>query len=192
MKIEIEKKYELTDHDVEIIEKNCNFIREEQLTDYYLDDTNFTLFTNDVHLRLRNGKYELKVEEYNTETHTARALEFDTDEEIEKFLQKKFQLSIDDTSGVIKIESQRKKYAYTHKNRTIHFDLDDYGYGSRYEIEILVDDDNKLNTEEIFQEIREALWLTALISLDGGKGYLTAMHQNIALFEILDAKLHKI
>ncbi|MGB2111416.1 MAG: CYTH domain-containing protein [Patescibacteria group bacterium] len=61
MQKEIEKKYELTNHDYEIIKDKCSFVKDEELKDYYLDTADFILGKNDYFLRLRNGKYELKI-----------------------------------------------------------------------------------------------------------------------------------
>jgi len=61
MQREIEKKYELTNHDYEIIKDKCSFVKDQELKDYYLDSTVFTLAKNKFYLRLRNGKYELKI-----------------------------------------------------------------------------------------------------------------------------------
>jgi uncharacterized protein YjbK len=43
MQKEIEKKYELTSHDYQIIKDKCEFISEEELKDYYLDTPDFIL-----------------------------------------------------------------------------------------------------------------------------------------------------
>jgi len=97
MKIEIEKKYELITRDYEIIKDICKFVEEKELTDYYLDDSDFTLMKNHYHLRMRNGKYELKVYSYDEENNIEKAYEYDTEDEINNEL-KKFKLDIDDTS----------------------------------------------------------------------------------------------
>jgi uncharacterized protein YjbK len=61
MQKEIEKKYELTKLDYDTIKYKCDFIDEQDLKDYYLDTADFTLAKNKYYLRLRNGKYELKI-----------------------------------------------------------------------------------------------------------------------------------
>jgi inorganic triphosphatase YgiF len=53
MKIELEKKYNLSKEDYKIIRDNCEFIKEVSLKDYYLDK-DFILSKNKYYLRLRN------------------------------------------------------------------------------------------------------------------------------------------
>ena len=80
MKIEIEKKYELTDHDYSIIRKSCAFISSNEIKDYYLDDTNYTLLSNNCYLRMRNGKYELKIVHFDRDTDLVSSEEYDNEE----------------------------------------------------------------------------------------------------------------
>jgi uncharacterized protein YjbK len=43
MQREIEKKYELTNYDYDIIKNKCKFIEDKELKDYYLDTADFIL-----------------------------------------------------------------------------------------------------------------------------------------------------
>jgi uncharacterized protein YjbK len=61
MQREIEKTYELTKLDYDTIKYKCEFIKDLDLKDYYLDTSDFILAKHDHFLRLRNGKYELKI-----------------------------------------------------------------------------------------------------------------------------------
>jgi len=67
MQIEIEKKYNFTKEDYKIIRDNFEFINEVNLKDYYLD-SDLKLLKNNYYLRLRNWKYELKINQFNLET----------------------------------------------------------------------------------------------------------------------------
>jgi len=53
MQIEVEKKYNLTETDHNIIKEKCEFIEEVVLKDYYLDK-DLVLAKNQTYLRLRN------------------------------------------------------------------------------------------------------------------------------------------
>lgn len=184
MKIEIEKKYELISHDYEIIKDKCRFVEEKELIDYYLDDTNFTLMRNNYHLRMRNGRYELKIYSYDNVNNIERACEYDDEDEINKELGK-FKLDIDDTSWVVKVITQREKYTYEYKNHNFTFDIDRYQYGSRYEVELLLDDDTWINAQELIEWARSELWLNAWKNIDEGKVWTCAMHENFNLYEVL-------
>ena len=87
MKREIEKKYEFTVHDYEIIKDKCEFVEEKDIKDYYLDMPDFRLAKEQNYLRIRNGMYEYKDEVYDSITHMARAIEYDDEAEINKQLE---------------------------------------------------------------------------------------------------------
>lgn len=184
MQIEIEKKYEIIPEDIKIIEDNCEFIKEVQNKDYYLDTDEYILIKNNYHFRMRNGKYELKILLFDTETHLDHNQEFDNEDEINKQLEK-FDITLDDIEAKVMIDTNRKKYKYKHQDYEITFDIDEYWFGSRYEIELVINDDTDVDGNKIIEEIRNSLWLTAPISLHWGKMINAAMYQNIELYEIL-------
>ncbi len=184
MQIEIEKKFEIIPEDIAIIKDNCEFIEEVKNTDYYLDTDEYILIKNSYHFRMRNWKYELKIASYDPDTHLDSNKEFDDEDEINKQLEK-FQITTDDVEAKVWIETTRTRYRYTYKDYEVSFDIDDYKIWSRYEIELLLDDDIWVDWNQVIEDIREHLWLTAPISLHGGKMINAAMHQNIELYEIL-------
>jgi hypothetical protein len=53
VQIELEKKYNLSEKDYRIIKDKCEFIKEVNLKDYYLDK-DLILVKNNYYLRLRN------------------------------------------------------------------------------------------------------------------------------------------
>lgn len=183
MQIEIEKKYELTGYDYEIIKEKCEFIEEKDITDYYLDDDNFSLIKQHYYVRIRNGKYELKIESFNKETNLATALEYDDEEDINLQLQK-FNLTIDDLSWTVVVKTKREKYKYNYKGYTFYFDMDRYQYGARYEVELLFENDEGIDGNSLIEDIRSELGLNAQKSTDGWKVVNAAMHQNISLYEV--------
>jgi uncharacterized protein YjbK len=53
MQLEIEKKYNLTEQDYEIIKEKTKFLEEVEIKDYYLDN-DLILAKHNYYLRLRN------------------------------------------------------------------------------------------------------------------------------------------
>ena len=181
-KIEIEKKFNLSENDYKIIKEKCNFIKEVKLKDYYLDK-DFILTKNNYYLRLRNGVYELKISSFNTETKLVKSEEYD-DEEIINQKIKKFNLSIDDLEWIIFVNTKRQKFNYDFKWYNINIDVEEYQYWTRYELELISDEsEDKLNN--ILEDFIKHLWLEAFNDINSSKIITTAMHQNIEMYEIL-------
>ncbi|MCP4523186.1 MAG: CYTH domain-containing protein [Candidatus Gracilibacteria bacterium] len=182
MQKEIEKKYELTASDYAIIQDKCEFIEKQELKDYYLDTAEFTLAKHDYFLRLRNGKYELKILTVTGEVHESEEYE---DEDIINEKLSEFDITIDDTTGVTFVDTNREKYHYNLNGIEFHIDIDRYQYDSRYEIEIIITDGSDFDGEAKIEGLRKLLGLTA----DGGKKALKletcAMYQNIGYYEII-------
>lgn len=185
MKIEIEKKYDLTLSDSERIKEKCTFISDSSIQDYYLDDNDFTLFKNNYKLRLRNGKYELKIKAVIDSTAASRSIEIDDEEKIEEQL-KKFNLSTDTVTGVLEIHTQIKKYKYDFKNHEFIIDIQKYKYNDRYEVELLLDDDTNVDANNLIDNFRSHIWLVSREqeSIEG-KIICCAMHENIPLYEVI-------
>lgn len=59
--IEVEKKFILTEQDKERLTKDAQFINERVFTDVYYDTNDFSLTSQDIWLRSREGRFELKV-----------------------------------------------------------------------------------------------------------------------------------
>ncbi|MCH2188585.1 CYTH domain-containing protein [Candidatus Gracilibacteria bacterium] len=184
MNIEIEKKYDITEHDLKIIEQSCDFISEKEIIDEYFDTDEYILFKNYYHLRKRNDNYELKIETTDRSTGIDRSQEYETLEEINEQL-KKFHINITHTIGQITIRTIRKKYSYEYKGYTVIFDIDDFELGSRYEIEILVKDDENVDGNKIIEDLRNHLGLTAPLFTQPGKAVCAAKKQNPAAYKVL-------
>ncbi len=191
MQIEIEKKYHLTNSDHAIIKDKCDFIKEVTLEDYYLDK-NFTLIKKGCFLRLRNGLYEFKIQHFNEKTRLASSEEYEDEEEIEKIL-KNYWISTEDVKWIMFIKTVRQKYTYNYKWQKINIDVEQYQYWTRYELEILYQEEwkdiNREKKEEelnaLIENFRKELWLTAGSDVTTLKWVMCAMHQNIELYEIM-------
>lgn len=179
---EIEKKYELTKLDYDTIKYKCEFIDEQDLKDYYLDTADFILGKHNFYLRLRNGKYELKILIVGWEVHECE--EYDDEVIINEKLSE-FNITIDDCAGVIFVHTQREKYKYDFNGIKFTIDVDRYQYDARYEIEVVLYDDSQFDWEEKIESFRKMLWLIA----EGGRNALKvetcAMHQNIGYYEVI-------
>lgn len=182
MQREIEKKYELTNHDYEIIKDKCSFVEDQELKDYYLDTDDFILWKHNFYLRLRNGLYELKITTINWEIHDSQ--EFDDEDIINEKLSE-FNITIDDCTGVCFVHTQREKYEYDFNGIKFNIDIDRYQYDARYEIEIILTNDSDFDWEEKIESFRKMIWLES----SGGKNAMKvencAMHQNIGYYEVV-------
>lgn len=190
MQIELEKKYNLSGQDYKIIREEFDFIKEVNLKDYYLDK-DLKLLKNNHYLRLRNWKYELKITTFNKETKMVSSEEYDNEDEISKILEK-FNLSIDDCTWVIFIDTKREKYKHIYKWYTINIDVEEYQYSTRYELEIVYNEGTNENRKEkekelnnVLDNFRKEFWLTAISDENSSKFITCAMYQNIELYEIL-------
>ena len=190
MQIEIEKKYNLTPEDYEIIKEKTKFKEEVNLKDYYLDK-DLILVKNKYYLRLRNWIYELKICKYNPELWLESCEEYDNEDEINEKI-KQFNITTDNVIWICFIDTYREKYEYIFKWQKISIDIDKYQYWKRYEIEIVYNSKSSDNREEIEKELsiliedfRKEIWLTANNDVWALKIVNCAMHQNIDFFEII-------
>lgn len=186
MNFEIEKKCELTAFDYKIIKQKLEFNQEVDIKDHYLDTSDFKLAQDNVYLRMRNGLYELKIyQKFDATTSTSGAQEITNEDEIETILKEKYNITLDDVSWVMVIETHREKYSYQFANHTIIVDVDTYQYGQRYEIEVLSTPQEQYDgLSQIIEDFCSELWLQAMPS-KVAKIHDVAMHQNITFFEIL-------
>lgn len=191
MNIELEKKYNLTPKDYKTIREKCEFIKEVELKDYYLDK-NLLLSKNEYYLRIRNWEYELKIVSVNPETKLATWEEYVWEDEINKVI-KKFNLSIDDLTWIIFVDTKREKYRYNYKWQEIIIDVEEYQYWNRYEVEIIYNEtdiseprsiiETELNT--LIESFRKEIGLVSESSTRWeSKLTTTAMYQNIDLYEV--------
>ncbi len=184
MKIEIEKKYDITNHDLKIIEEKCNFISTKKILDEYFDTDEYILFKNYYHLRQRNGNYELKIEQTNSKTQLDRSEEYETIPEINEQL-KRFNIKISDVKKIVSITTHRTKYTYLYMWYEITLDIDDFELWARYEIELLIDNDSEIDGNNIIENMRNELWLNAPIFTSQWKALAAAKIQNPRAYKVL-------
>ena len=197
MQIEIEKKYNLTETDHNIIKEKCEFIEEVVLKDYYLDK-DLVLAKNQTYLRLRNWIYELKIISYNPDTKLVSSEEYDDEEEIEKILSK-YWITTDDVTGIMFIETTRNKYKYIFNWQDLNIDVEKYQYWTRYEIEIVYLEEwenldrqkKEIELNWLIENFRKEIGLSAESDINSIKSITCAMHQNIELYEIMTENIIK-
>lgn len=182
---EIEKKYSFIKSDYQKIIDNCEFKWNENVKDYYLDNSDYILFKNEHYLRLRNWIYELKITEVNKETNLVVSKEIIWDEEIDEILKKDFWITIDETAWVIFVETNREKYIYELDWETINIDIDLFQYWKRYEIEVLSKTKTENEVNGLIEKFREKLWLESIYDESASKVLVSAKNQNIELYEIM-------
>lgn len=156
--IEVEKKFILSDEDIDRITKGAGFLGEKSFTDTYFDDSDYSLTKSDKWLRLRDDRFELKLPMNEGKGSSRRQLdqyeELDTDEAIQKALNIKSpsilkeDLEINGYKPFSTFTTTRKKY----KKGDFIIDLDviDFGY-SIGEIELMVE--NQSEMEEALNKI---------------------------------------
>lgn len=149
--IEVEKKFILTNEEIEKITQGAEFLSEKSFTDVYFDTAAFSLTTVDKWLRLRDDRFELKLPMNEGKGASQRKLdqyeELDTDMAIRNVLDlaSKGTLREDlETNGYKPFSTfttTRRKY----KKGDFIIDLDtmDFGY-SIGEIELMVSEKSEM------------------------------------------------
>ncbi|MCL5411645.1 MAG: CYTH domain-containing protein [Patescibacteria group bacterium] len=162
--IEVEKKLLLTETETEKLIQGASFLGEKTFTDAYYDNENYDLTRNDLWLRTRDGRFELKVPLNEGKSAHERILdryrEFETDEEIRKELGITGRQTLEQdlrAQGYFPfstIMTNRKKYKQG--NFGIDLDVMDFGY-KVVEIELMVEDDSQMEkaAEEIMDFAKE-------------------------------------
>jgi thiamine-triphosphatase len=151
--IEVEKKFILTEKQEKALIEGAEFLGEKKFTDIYYDDENFSLTTNDLWLRARDGRFELKIpmdrlaekritdqyRELETDSDILRYFKAEPNEILADFLPKK------GYEPFCKLVTTRRKY----KKDEFSIDLDsvDFGY-TIAEVEYMVKSEEKLKEAE--------------------------------------------
>lgn len=190
MKLEIEKKCNLSEQDYKIIKEKTKFIEEVEIKDYYLDK-DLILAKHNYFLRLRNWVYELKISNFDPKNNWNYNEEYDDENEINEKISK-FDLKTDDLIWIMFVDTLREKYEYDFNWQKIYIDIDKYQYWKRYEIEIIIEiDENEDKIEawkkwtKIIDDFTKELWLIAKNWEENCKTINCAMHQNIDLYKIM-------
>jgi len=178
MFIEIEKKFELTDAEHEIIKSKLELDSKENIEDIYLDLPDFYLIFNKMKFRIRNGKKELKIKIWNLSSE-----EYYEKEAIKKIEALKIQYENIKTS-VCTIETYREKYKWKFNWKDYIIDIDKHSWWKRYEIE--VESESEELGSKLIDEITDSLWLKAIESQTIDTKLMSNVKiQNPKLYEVL-------
>jgi adenylate cyclase class IV len=148
--IEVEKKFQPTEDELEALLEGAEFLGEIENYDEHYDYPDFRLFKKGFRLRNRNGKFELKIKGSDFASGTTNSEEIETEPEI---LEK---LGFGPEAGLADIISaqmevfaawrtKRKKYKKGRFN--IDVDKTDFGYNV-CEIEVMVEDPQEAERAE--------------------------------------------
>jgi predicted adenylyl cyclase CyaB len=158
--IEVEKKFSLSADEINKLTAGSQFLGEKTFTDEYYDTEDFLLTAQDKWLRLRDGKWELKLTMNKGQAANKRKMdqyeELETEEGIKEALniksKKPLSLALAELGykPFCKITTTRKKY----KKGEFTIDLDqvDFGYNIG-EIELMVEDHGQM--QEALDKITE-------------------------------------
>lgn len=143
--IEVEKRFQPTEEQLEKMLEGAEFLSEKVFSDIYYDYPDYRLFKKDVRLRKRTtsfSSFQLKI---NLSSGSDEEIENKTD--IEKYfgIQDLEQFIKDDLMEFVSYETKRKEY----KKGEIIIDLDELNFGYKVcEIEILVETEDQIKEAE--------------------------------------------
>ncbi len=147
--IEVEKKFQPTEEQLQNLLKGCVFVKEIVNHDIVYDYPDYKLIRKGVRLRKRNGNFELKISEDGKDESIS--LEIDKEEEIKKYLNTDLPISEFIAKNMIEamdIKTSRRKF----KKDNFIIDVDELDFGYKcVEIEILVE--NRSEVPEAYQRI---------------------------------------
>ncbi len=161
--IEVEKKFQPTDEQLQKLIKDAVFVSEKTIHDLYYDFSDFRIFKAGCRLRKRDSGFELKQSVF-TETSVVTAREYNDESEIKKVL--KISDNLGSLEEITKNEmtilcdftTLRRKY----NKGEFGIDIDVMSFGeSLTEIELLVK-----NEEEIREAENKILSLAADLGLE--------------------------
>lgn len=141
--IEVEKKFQPTEEQLEKLLADSEFMGEKNLDDIYYDYSDYRLLEKEVRFRSRNSNFELKIGK-----KSGTALEIEDPEEIKKYFNT--DLNLEDfikqnLKPFISYTTNRKKY----KNGDFVIDVDSLSFGyDVVEIELLVENEDQVEDAE--------------------------------------------
>jgi predicted adenylyl cyclase CyaB len=148
--IEVEKKFSLKEGNEEKLIANAEFLGEKEMTDVYYDDFQYSLAKKDTWLRLRDGRFELKVSmhEVGEKPVTHQYREIEDDALVATHLKLDPTIPLVDAlheAGYVpfcRLVTTRRKY----KKDGFSIDIDsvDFGYQAA-EVELMVEDASQMN-----------------------------------------------
>lgn len=181
--IEVEKRFQPTEEQLEKLLADSEFLGEKIIHDSYYDFEDARLFRGYVKFRLRNGNFELKVKNKNFNNKNINAeKEYEDEEEIKQYFNTQKDLKDFVKEEMVlwsEYSNNRKKY----KNGDFSIDLDNLSFGySVVEIELMVgkEEDVKEAEDRILMFAKKYNLDTARVPSKGEK-----------YFEIVKPELYK-
>lgn len=146
--IEVEKKFLIDKSELSGLLEGAEFVSEKKITDVYWDTSDHSLTTKDLWLRLREGRFELKVPTLEGGKRLVDQYEeLDSDDQITS----KLNLEAGDLEKILKgagynpfasITTLRKKY----KKEGFIIDVDEVDFGYNIvEVELMVSDKSEIS-----------------------------------------------
>ena len=146
--IEIEKKFEASEEDIERITEGAKFVKESINKDTYYDREGFPLVKNNIFLRKRNGRFELKLYVAEKGSRVDKYLELEDDETIKSKLNIPAQKDIDEylaENEYVPFGSwETKRRRFEKDGFTIDVDSVDFGHNV-VEIELMIEEGEDTN-----------------------------------------------
>ncbi len=173
--LEIEKKFNLSNKDYNIIKSKLILVKKELINDIYMDTCDFKLILNRIKFRLRNGKKELKIKIWNISSE-----EYYDNESITKL--KEIWYDHKKLKKIFTVRTNREKYEGECLWNKYIIDIDKHQYWERYEIEVVCE--NEIIWNNIIDTIIKELDLDWEESNPlENKSILHIKNQNIELYE---------
>jgi uncharacterized protein YjbK len=129
MFIEIEKKFELTDSEYEIIKSKLKLKWRKTIIDEYMDTVDFQLTKSWKKFRIRNGKKELKIQIWQISCE-----EYEWNEAMQKLRNNWYEY--DELKKIFNVTTHRETYTWKHNKISYIVDIDRHEHGTRYEVEV--------------------------------------------------------
>lgn len=183
--IEIEKKYDLSDADYQSIKKNCEFISKKTIIDKFFDTADFNLFAQKIKFRERNGELQLKMKISSNTDAFSKSIEITELEEVKSKLLE-LNISYSQIQQVLEIVTEVEKFQTKFEWYDITIDVQKYKYNNRYEIELELEEDIKIDPENLINKFRASFWLNSAEQLSTETKVITyAKNENPALYEVI-------
>lgn len=173
--IEVEKKFEPAPDKLTKLLAGSEFLGKKINDDQYFDYPDYRLLKNRVRLRMRNGTLELKIGGLS-----GVAREIDDETGIKEYFNTELPLKdfiAQNLKSFIQYKTIRNEY--TKEGFIIDIDECDFGYSS-YEIELLIDDENKIKeTQDKIKSFAEQYGIMTEKTISKRDAYLQKMRPEI-------------